>query len=83
MDVELKIRHGKSLLLRNAIWKITKQETSDILLGRPTLDALGLKTKEILAAACDRFNGTIDISKALSSSTTDKNYGYVCGKDCL
>ncbi len=52
--------------------KSTKQETSEILLGRPTLHALGLETKEIPAAACRRFNGTIYISKALSSSTTDK-----------
>ncbi len=35
------------------------------LLGRPVLEALGLNKKDILAAASDRFNGTIDLAEVM------------------
>ena len=60
MSVELKIRHAKSLTIRNVPWHITEQEMSEPLLGRPVLEALGLDTKGAVAAACDRLEGVFD-----------------------
>lgn len=41
---------------------MTAQLANKPLLGRPILNALGLKTSYILAAAADRYNGSIDLS---------------------
>lgn len=61
MTVELIVRHGKSLTLRNLPWYVTSQKMEEPLLGRPVLEALGLDTKKLLAAACDRLHGVFDM----------------------
>lgn len=66
LTTELVIRHGKTLTLRHVPWYVTAQEMTEPLLGRPILKALGLGTKEMLAAACDRLNGYVDIDAMMT-----------------
>ncbi len=60
IDVELHVRHGTTLILRNLKWLVTEQRVREPLLGRPTLEALGLNTANILAAAADKHGGEVD-----------------------
>lgn len=69
MNTELIIRHEKSLMLRNISWYVTSQPLSEPLLGRPIMEALGINTKELLAAACDRFDGLVDVADILNTDT--------------
>ena len=41
------------------------QDVKEPLLGRPILRALGLNTKEVLEAACDKFKVSVDANKLL------------------
>lgn len=56
LDLELHIRHGTSLMLRNMGWYVITQAVNEPLLGRAVLEALGPNTSDILAAAADRYN---------------------------
>lgn len=62
LNIDLHIRHGKLLKIRNTFWfvAIPEQFTEEPLLGLPLLEALGLRTKEILEAACDKYSGEVD-----------------------
>ena len=60
-DLKLHVRHGSTLVLRNLRWLVTKQDVGEPLLGRPTLEALGLNCADILASAADRLNGETDL----------------------
>lgn len=42
-------------MIRNLKWLVTEQRVADPLLGRPVLEDLGLNTRDLLAAAADRF----------------------------
>jgi hypothetical protein len=66
LTTSLHIRHGSTLTIRNVSWYVAKQQVPEALLGRPILEALGLNTKELLAAACDRFNGVADAEQLLT-----------------
>lgn len=63
MDTELHIRHGKTLVLKNLKWMVTDQQVDEPLLGRPVLEALGLNTSDILAAAADKQHGIFDAAQ--------------------
>lgn len=39
---ELRVRHAQSLTIQNMRWFVTSQEISEPLIGRPTLEALGM-----------------------------------------
>lgn len=65
MDTELLIRHGKSLMIRNLKWLVATENVEEPLLGRPIQEALGLNTKKIMEAACDRYNGLVDANDIL------------------
>lgn len=67
-DTEPHIRHGTSLMLRIVIWYVTKESVSESLLGSPVLEALGLNTADILAAAAERYNGSLDLSHLCNDS---------------
>lgn len=69
VDTELHIRHGTTLRLRNLKWLVTDQRVSDPLLGRPILEALGLNTRDLLAAAADQFCGSVDAERLVGSVT--------------
>lgn len=76
IDTELHIRHGSTLRLRNLKWLVTDQRVTDPLLGRPILEALGLNTRELLAAAADQFCGSVDAER-LIGAITDTGDGRV------
>ena len=61
LNVELFVRHGCYLELRDTCWYVAMGDVSEPPLGRPTLEALGIKTKELLAAAVDRMGSSVDI----------------------
>ena len=62
VDVELHIRHGTALTLWGVRWLVTDQIVGDPLLGRPLLEALGLNTREILAAAAEKHSGFVNLT---------------------
>ena len=59
-DVMIHIRHGTTLLLRGMRWLICDQDAEYLVLGRQSLDRLGLN-RTMLAAACDRFRGVVKL----------------------
>ena len=65
MNIKLLIRHGTTLTLRNVPWYVATGYVAEPLLGRPILEELGLNTREMLAAASDRFNGAADVRHLL------------------
>ena len=69
VDLELHVRHGNSLVLRNTVWYVTEQHITEPLLGRPVLEALGLDTRKILSAAADKFSGEVDVSSLMQQSS--------------
>ena len=68
IDTEVHIRHGTSLVLHNVRWFVTDRKVGEPLLGRPLLDALVLNTRSILAAAANRFAGSVDMRDMLDTS---------------
>ncbi len=66
MTLHMHVRHGTALIS----WNETKKAMEEPLLG--VLEALGLNTKDILAAASDRFNGIIDLAELI---LTDPSIG--------
>jgi len=70
LDTQLHIRHGSALILRGLRWLVTSQAVGEPLLGRPVLEALGLDCHKVLAAAADRFGGTVDISTLVGNQAT-------------
>eukprot|EP00171_Calliarthron_tuberculosum_P004706 IDg4706t1 len=52
-------------MLRKLLWHVSVEDMNEPLLGRPILEALGLNTKELLAAACDRLEGDVDATDIL------------------
>lgn len=70
IDTSLHIRHGTSLTLRNLQWTITDQTVGEPLLGGPVLEALGLNSREMLAAAAHKYSGSVDASLLPTLHTT-------------
>ena len=66
LTTELQIRHAKSLTVQNMPWIVTSQDIAEPLIGRPTLEALGLDVREVLEAAVDHFNGVVDARTLLA-----------------
>lgn len=67
IDIELHIRHGTALNMRNLKWLITAQHLSEPLLGRPILEALELNTRDLLTSAFDRLAGNANTESLVSS----------------
>lgn len=61
MAVELHIRHGKTILLRNIQWVVTSQRCSESLLSRPVPEAIGINELDILCRSTDRLRGDVDV----------------------
>jgi len=64
-DVLLRSRHGENLVLRNIEWLVSDKPVDCTLIGRHVLRALGLDNRVLLAVACDRFKGDVDIDAIL------------------
>jgi len=54
--------------LRGVRWLVTEQAVGDPLLGRPVLEVLGLNTRNILAAAAEKYSGTVDVAALLDET---------------
>lgn len=61
MNRELFIRHGCYLELRNVKWYVAMSDMSEPILGRPILEAFGIHTRDILAAAVDKVGSSVDL----------------------
>lgn len=62
-DLNLRIRHGTSLLIRNITWRVSDEESDNVIIGRPLLEAIGFDNQQILEAACDNHDGIIDAAE--------------------
>lgn len=71
-SIELRIRHGTKLLLRNLVWFVTNEDIDQAIIGRPVLDAIGCDNRKILASAADQNGGVIDVPSALQGRLKDK-----------
>lgn len=60
VDTEVHIRPGTSLKLRKLRWLVRKQYLRGPLLAHPIMEALGLITNQVLAAAAVRYSGSVD-----------------------
>ena len=65
LDTRLHVRHAVGIMLRNCTWMVATQDVKEPLLGRHVLESLGLDIKQVLQAACDKFNGEVDMAKLL------------------
>ncbi len=63
MSVELHIRHGKTLVLRNVQWLVTDQGCTESLLSRPVFERIGLVARDVIEKAADRLGGEVDVSE--------------------
>lgn len=72
MDIDIHVRHGTALKVRNTRSLVSAQRVPAPLLGRPLLEYLGLNTAELLATATDKSVGVID---ARYLSRIDRNIG--------
>ena len=63
-DINLIIRHGSSLILRNILWKVCDFENStNAIIGRPLLDSIGCSNKTMLQSIADANTSGIDLGK--------------------
>ncbi|CAN8071777.1 unnamed protein product [Agarophyton chilense] len=72
LDVQLRIRHGSKLLLRSLEWEIANADLDYVIIGRPVLQSIGCDNKAIIAAACDKNNGEINIPDALETDAKNR-----------
>ena len=61
LDVELRIRHGERLILRNVKWLVSDAPMTHAYLGRHLLAALGMDNRVLMAAARDRLGSVVDV----------------------
>lgn len=63
--VKLRIRHGTALVLTKVMWKVSDDESDNVIIGRPLLESVGISNKDLLASVCGKHDGIID-SKEIS-----------------
>ena len=71
LDVMLRIRHGTKMLLRGIEWLVSDKDTKYVIIGRSVLSAIGLDNRVLMAAACDRNNGVLNIPEMLRRASLD------------
>ena len=71
-DVQLRIRHGTNLLLRNVEWHVSDSELAHVIIGRTVLEAIGCDNRALLAAASDNSGGVVDAKKAIDERAREK-----------
>ena len=62
-NVELFIRHGCYLELRNLVWYVATTDVPEPILGIPALELPGINKRELLAAAVGKLGSCIDMSE--------------------
>lgn len=77
LDVCLRIRHGTQLSPRHIDWYVSTRNMEYVIIGRHGLAALGLDNKKLLAAACDRNDGIIDVPEILAKYDNKQEHDTV------
>lgn len=72
LNIELKIRHGSSLTLRNVTWFVATKKMPQQLLSRPVLEFLGVDATEALIAAYGRHEGQVDMNEFMPEDDSGK-----------
>ena len=72
-NIMLYVRHGTTLMLRGVEWMVSDCETEFVILGEPTLKALGLDNRALLEASCDKYGGTVDVPELLGKLASEDN----------
>jgi len=66
LNIELFIRHGRSLMLRIVPFYVAVQSVAEPLPGRPLLEKLGMNTVQMLLAASEKHSGSVDVATILT-----------------
>lgn len=61
LNISLLLRYGYSLELSTTIWYVPTSRVNKLLMGRPTLEALGINKMELLFTTIDKKCNTIDM----------------------
>lgn len=64
-SVLLRLRHGTHLSLHGVEWLVSDKPVGHVLISRHVLRALGLDNPVLLAAATERFKGSVDVPDLL------------------
>lgn len=64
LHIELHIRHGSALNLRNMKWSVKEQHTNEPLIERPVLEPSGLHTENILSTTAECHSDVFDVPEA-------------------
>lgn len=65
LNVNLRIRQGSGLLLRNVVWKIPKEEIPVVILSGQVLESIARDNRRMLKAASERSGEIIEVDKEL------------------
>lgn len=71
-DVQLKIRHGSNLILRNVRWHVSNEKLESAILGRAVLESLGCDNRTMLEAAISKYDGDVDVAKRLTQEEMER-----------
>lgn len=66
-NLTLNVRHASSLLMRGMEWMISDRPVQHVTISRHVLQRIGLDNRKLLAAACDRYKGIINVPELLSA----------------
>ena len=72
-SVMVRVRHGTIMVRRNITWMVSDTDLDYDIIGRFVLKAIGLDNRALLAAACDRYNGVLDIPSMLEHHRQEDN----------
>lgn len=62
LNVELYIIHRSFLELWNTVWYVTQNRADEPLIGRPTLEALGVNTRKIIDADMEKVDTSLNMN---------------------
>lgn len=74
VDLQINIRHGTAVLLRQVTWRISRQTNENLIIRRPLLEKLGIRNKDLLLAACVK-HGPIIYTKEMETEEEEKSHG--------
>ncbi|PXF44743.1 hypothetical protein BWQ96_05502 [Gracilariopsis chorda] len=70
-NVMLRIRHGRKMMMPGMEWLVSDGDTKYAIIRREVLSAIGLDNRTLMAAACDRHDGVLNIPKLLEKAQAD------------
>lgn len=59
--VNLRIRHGNGLIMRDIRWAVSDEDGDCVLIGRPVLESMGVNVRSMLEAVAAENNGIVSI----------------------